>query len=315
MTSPGCGPHGEGELQGVRLVADGLVFPEGPVAMDDGTVLVVEMYAGRVSRITPSGAELVAETGGCPNGLAVGPDGALYVCNNDAMGADGGGRIERIDLRSGVVERLFSEVGGKPLGCPNDLVFDRAGGFWFTDFGRPSRRSTRYGGIYYVDALGEPHEVVHPVDNPNGIGLSPDGSTLYWAETETRRVVRRSVVAPGVLAPTTGDSALTVIVGHPTDESLLVAGLPGNRRLDSLAVDADGYVAVGTLLDSGITEVDPESGTTTLLRLPGWATDRLVTNICFGGPDLRTGYLTLSETGRLVACDWPRPGLELAFRA
>lgn len=315
MASGGAGPHEGGELQGVRLVAEGLVFPEGPVAMDDGSVLVVEMLAGRVSRVTPIGTELVAETGGGPNGLAIGPDGALYVCNNDAMGDDGGGRIERIDLGNGVVERLFSEVGGEPLGCPNDLVFDRAGGFWFTDFGRPTRRSGRYGGIYYVDAQGEPREVVHPVDNPNGIGLSPDGSTLYWAETETRRVVRRTVIAPGELAPTTGDSALTVVMGKPTDESLLLAGLPGNRRLDSLAVDADGYVAVGTLLDSGITEVDPESGATTLLRLPGWATDRLVTNICFGGPDLRTGYITLSETGRLLACDWPRPGLELAFRA
>jgi sugar lactone lactonase YvrE len=137
MTTGGRGPFEEGELQGVRLVAEGLVFPEGPVAMDDGTVLVVEMLAGRVSRITPSGTELVAETGGGPNGLA----------------------------------------------------------------------------------------------------------------------------------------------------------------------------------DSGISEIDPESGATTLLRLPPWAADRLVTNICFGGPDLRTGFMTLSETGRLVACDWPRPGLELAFRA
>jgi gluconolactonase len=231
------------------------------------------------------------------------------------MGVDGKGRIERIDLASGRVERIIDAVDGEPLGCPNDLVFDRSGGFWFTDFGRPGRRSVRSGGIYYVDPTGRPTEVVHPVDNPNGIGLSPDGTTLYWAETETRRVVRRTIVAPGVLAPTTGDSPLTVVSRQPTDETLLVAGMPGNRRLDSLGVDAAGHLAVGTLLDSGITEVDPATGATTLLRLPSWARDRLVTNICFGGPDLRTGFITLSETGRLVACDWPRPGLALAFHA
>jgi gluconolactonase len=106
-----------------------------------------------------------------------------------------------------------------------------------------------------------------------------------------------------------------VILGQPTDGGLLVAGLPGNRRLDSLAVDSLGHVAVGTLLDSGITDVDPSSGATTLLRLPAWAADRLVTNICFGGPDLSTAFITLSETGRLLACDWPRPGLRLAFGA
>jgi gluconolactonase len=273
------------------------------------------MFAGRITRITPSGTEMVAEPGGGPNGAAIGPDGALYVCNNDAMNPEGRGRIERIELASGRVERIIEEVSGEQLGCPNDLVFDHAGGFWFTDFGRARRRATQHGGIYYVDASGNPTEVVHPVDTPNGIGLSPDGSTLYWAETDSRRIVRRTVASPGVLARTTGDSSLTVVLGRPTDERLLVVGLRGNRRLDSLAVDAAGHVAVGTLLDSGITDVDPETGSTTLLRLPSWAADRLVTNICFGGVDLRTGFITLSETGRVVACDWPRPGLRLAFNA
>ncbi|MFI5042421.1 MAG: SMP-30/gluconolactonase/LRE family protein, partial [Acidimicrobiales bacterium] len=193
--------------------------------------------------------------------------------------------------------------------------FDRAGGDWFTDFGRAVGRSSLPGGIYYMDPSGQPVEVLYPVDHPNGIGLSPDGATLYWAETETRRVVRRSVPAPGVLAPTTGDSAMTVLRGHSLDTNVLVTGLPGNRRLDSLAVDAEGHIAVGTLLDSGITDIDPADGSSTLLRLPPWAADRLVTNICFGGPDLRTAFITLSETGRVVACDWPRPGLELAFGA
>jgi len=303
------------ELQGVRLLAEGLAFPEGPVALADGTVLVVELLAGRLSRVTPAGTEVVAEPGGGPNGAAIGPDGAVYVCNNGGMRNGGSGRIERVDLTTGIVERIIEEVEGEALRAPNDLVFDRFGGFWFTDFGRSTRRSSYSGAIYYVDARGRPAEVVRPVDHPNGIGLSPDGATLYWAETQTRRVVRRSISAPGVLAPTSGDSSVTVLRGQPLDERLLVTGLPGNRQLDSLAVDSGGHVVVGTLLDAGITDVDPTDGSSTLLRLPEWAADRLVTNICFGGPRMQTAFITLSETGRVVACDWARPGLELAFNA
>jgi hypothetical protein len=64
-------------------VAEGLLLPEGPVAMGDGSVLVTEVARGTVTRVSASGAvSVVAELGGGPNGLAIGPDGALYVCNN-----------------------------------------------------------------------------------------------------------------------------------------------------------------------------------------------------------------------------------------
>src|SRR3954466_14152053 len=64
-------------------VATGLQFPEGPVAMPDGTVLCVELKRGTVDRVHPDGTvEVVASPGGSPNGLAIGPDGAVYVCNS-----------------------------------------------------------------------------------------------------------------------------------------------------------------------------------------------------------------------------------------
>ncbi|HSZ74630.1 MAG TPA: hypothetical protein VK779_07415, partial [Rhizomicrobium sp.] len=64
-------------------LASGLGFPEGPVAMDDGSIILVEMGAGKITRIKKDGSRhTVAEPGGGPNGLAIGPDGALYVCNN-----------------------------------------------------------------------------------------------------------------------------------------------------------------------------------------------------------------------------------------
>src|ERR1044072_1380440 len=105
------------------IVADGLRFPEGQVAMADGSVLVVEIEAGRITRVRPDGAkETVAEPGGGPNGLAIGPDGKLYCCNNGGfeyvenngmLAPHGiandysGGRIERIDIATGAVEILY----------------------------------------------------------------------------------------------------------------------------------------------------------------------------------------------------------------
>src|SRR3546814_21083857 len=77
----------------LSTIATSLRFPEGPVAMPDGSVIVVEIAAGRITRVRPDGTkETVAEPGGGPNGLAIGPDGKRYCCNNGGFGwveADG----------------------------------------------------------------------------------------------------------------------------------------------------------------------------------------------------------------------------------
>ncbi len=73
-------------------------------------------------------------------------------------------------------------------------------------------------------------------------------------------------------------------------------------------------MCVGTLLDSGVTVVNPEDGTYEKYTLPPGLEDPAITNICFGGADLRTAYITCSVTGRLLSCRWPRPGLRLAFQ-
>src|SRR5215475_2316182 len=99
-----------------EVVAEGLQFPEGPIAVADGSVVLVEIKRGTLSRVTSDGRiEVVAELGGGPNGAAVGPDGAVYVCNNggfawadrdDGITAPHGvapdyvsGSIQRVDLR------------------------------------------------------------------------------------------------------------------------------------------------------------------------------------------------------------------------
>jgi gluconolactonase len=297
-------------------LASGLGFPEGPVWMPDGTVLVVEMKHGRITRVHPDGRkETAAEPGGSPNGLAIGPDGALYVCNSggwdyyeigdftipqtELPAHHSGGRIERIDLASGDVKVLYTECGGNALIGPNDLVFDAQGGMWFTDHGRHEGRVQHPGGVYYAQPDGSSiREVVFPSESPNGIGLSPDGKRLYVAETHTGRLKSYNVTGPGELERT--DAGAT---------GALVCGLPGMQLFDSLAVDGDGNIVVGTLVTGALTVISPAGEVLDQVLLG----DPMVTNVCFGGEDLRTAYATLSAVGRLVSFEWPRPGLKLNY--
>jgi gluconolactonase len=300
-------------------VTSGLKFPEGPVAMADGSVILVEMFGPRLTRVRPDGTkETVAEIPGGPNGAALGPDGGMYVCNNGGrftevdlggMTFPGpysddvyiGGRIQRVDLATGEVTDVLTEVDGVPLVAPNDIVFDAHGGFWFTDHGLSHGRIAKLTGVHYARADGSgAREVVFPAHEPNGIGLSPDGATLYWAETWTGRIMRRRVTAPGE-------------VEEPmmTDTWACLHGFPGMQLLDSLAVDSAGNVCVATLVNGGISVVSPDGDLVDFVATG----DMLTTNICFGGPDLTTAYITCSSSGRLLKTTWPRPGLALAHSA
>lgn len=296
-------------LQDVKILAEGLEFPEGPIYLSDGSVLVVEIVGGRLTRVMPDGSKLtIANTGDGPNGAAIGPDGNVYVCNNGGMTPDAShkGRVQKVDFSTGEVTDLYTECDGKPLTAPNDIVFDESGGFWFTDLGGNA--------IYYARPDGSFISSPLPlVDGPNGIGISPDGKTLYWSETHTRMVHRRKIVSPGVLDESPGHGVHAFFRNNACDEWSLVVGLPGAMGLDSLAVDNAGQVMVGTLIHSGITEVNPEDGSFILHKLPEAVADAAVTNICFGGEDMQTAYITLSLTGRLISCRFPRPGLKLTF--
>ena len=298
-------------------VASGLAFPEGPIAMPDGSVVLVEMFGPRLTRVHPDGkTETIAEIAGGPNGAAVGPGGLIYLCNNGgrytAVDVGGltipgpvtkanyiGGRIQTVDLATGEVTDLYTECDGRPFWSPNDLVFDAHGGFFFTDHGLTDdeARIHHLSGIYYAKADGSSiTEVVFPAHEPNGIGLSPDGSRLYWAETWHGRLMQRTVLGPGELAKPL-----------PVDTSQCLCGLPGLQLLDSLAVDSDGNVCVATIVNGGVSVVSPAGELVDFVATG----DVITTNICFGGDDLTTAYITLSSTGRLVKTTWPRPGAKL----
>ena len=304
----------------MRTVAEGLQFPEGPIAMPDGTVLLVEIARGTLTRVRPDGrCEVVAELGDGPNGAAIGPDGFCYVCNNGGFEwirapSTGNirplwqstdyvtGRIERVDLGTGKAERLYDSCEGNRLNGPNDIVFDRKGNMWFTDLGKRRPRDMDRGAVYWAKADGSDiREVVQPITTPNGIGLSPDEETLYVAETEGARLFAYAILGDGMVEKLpfpesdNGGRLLTCDGGH--------------RKFDSLAVEQNGRICVATLLTGGITVVGPDGGTDAFVT----TNDPYTTNICFGGPDLRTAYITLSWQGLLVECSWPRPGLALNF--
>ena len=303
-----------------KTICEDLQFPEGPISMPDGSVILVEIARGTLTRVLASGRrEVISDPGGGPNGAAIGPDGACYVCNNGGFDWEKDqktgrlrpitqakdyttGRVERVDLSTGKLERLYDRCGAQKLNGPNDIVFDKKGNMWFTDLGKTRSRDRDHGAVYWARPDGtEIIEVVQPITTPNGIGLSPDEKTLYVAETEGARLYSFRII---------GDGQVEKL---PFPESLnggkLITCDGGLRRFDSLALEANGNICVATLVTGGITVANPKGGTTEFIP----TNDPFTTNICFGGSKLGTGFITLSWQGLLVTTDWPRPGLPLNF--
>ncbi len=299
----------------VEIIATGLHFPEGPVELPDGTIAVVEIGSGRILRISGAGKHgVLAHTGGGPNGMALGPDGALYVCNNGGfswkqedewlrpvgLAPDySGGLVQRVDIATGEVTTLYDRCDGRRLSGPNDIVFDNHGGFYFTDTGRVLEFQRDHGGVFYARADGSLiKRVIFPLLTPNGVGLSPDLKTLYVAEMETARLWSYAIVEPGVVKKTPFPSQ---------SGGELVVGLGGFQRFDSLKVTASGNICVATLMTGCITVVSPQGELLDQVRMP----DIYPTNLGFAGQDLQDAIVTLSLTGQVGRLRWPEKGLRL----
>ncbi|MDO7843610.1 SMP-30/gluconolactonase/LRE family protein [Sphingomonas immobilis] len=289
-----------------RTLTEGLSFAEGPVATQDGKLLCVEVLAGRLTAISPDGeTRLVAQLGKGPNGAAIGLDGRCYVANNGglsradlaclAAGKDGdlatppAGCVQVVDLETGSFDTLYDRCKDVPLIAPNDLVFDRAGGFYFTDYGNLRQATPARGRIYYANPDGSSvRDLGHDLERPNGVGLSPDGKILYVSETSTGMLWGFPVAAPGIL----GDRALIF-----QDASL---------AMDSLAVQADGRICVACPHNDLVVRVSP-SGEDERFTTPAQGPS----NICFGGADMRTAYVTCLQAGVVLIAEWDTPGLRL----
>jgi gluconolactonase len=302
-----------------EVLAEALGFPEGPAFLEDGSVLAVDIEGGRVVRVADGVVTVVANPGGGPNGLALATRDTAVIANNGGFlwttvkdvrvpidhashtnepPGFSGGWIERLDLSTGLMTRLYKQYEGRPLRGPNDLLFDAAGGLWFTDHGKGRLDSVDRGALYYAPPGGqELTRVGFPLLGPNGVGLSPGGDVVYVAETHTGRLWAWDLLGPGEVNPATGSLA----VRH--GGRCVVAT---RYSFDSLAVEEDGRIAIGAIGD-GIVVVTPDGAELDVHPIPGDVT----TNIAFGGPDMKTAVITLSRSGRLVRCRWPRRGLPL----
>ena len=300
-----------------EVLAEGQGFTEGPVVCADGTVYAVDIDGARILHVTDGVTTVVATPGGGPNGLALETPTTAIVANNGGFRwgelgpgmrfpvdwethsnePDGfaGGWIERVDLSSGDVTVLHRTCEGRPFRGPNDLVFDQAGGLWFTDHGKMRHDDVDRCGLYYVPPDGSTvRQVAYPLLGPNGVGLSPDGRRVYAAETHTGRLWAWDLAGPGEVVPVAGSLA--------PGGGVCVVATP--FAFDSLAVEEDGRVVIGALPD-GLVAVTPDGAEVDVYPVPGDAT----TNIAFGGADGRRAVVTLSLTGRIVETSWPRPGL------
>jgi gluconolactonase len=303
-------------MSDIRILASGLGFPEGPVAMADGSIILTEINGGWVTRVDADGkVTRLGKPGGGPNGLARAPDGSLILCNNggskylpDSFMGQGPsddyeyGSVERVDPQTGARRLLYKEANGHKLSAPNDLVFDRHGGFYFTDLGKRYHTSRDYGGLYYAMPDGSSvKEIAYPILSSNGVGLSPDESVVYVADTESARLWAFDIESPGVLKKQSFPSP---------HGGRYLGSAPGFSRFDSLAVTASGNICVATLVTGKITVFAPDGRILDQVAMP----DTHPTNICFGGPDMRTATITLSGEGKLGQMRWPEPGLKLNFQ-
>ncbi|MEO1595902.1 MAG: SMP-30/gluconolactonase/LRE family protein [Pseudomonadota bacterium] len=334
----------------IEVLASGLGYPEGPVHCSDGSILFVELKSQCLSRLPVGGGlpEKVVDVPGSPNGLAAGPDGDLYIANSGGfswipivlpstqalwIGGDqppnyAGGKLQRFNPKTSAVTDLYTSCDKKsgwpamgawkppfPLRGPDDLVVDAQGGVWFSDFGKQRPTDKDVTGIYYAAADGSRiTQMAYPVNSSNGIALSKDGSKLFVALTYERRIIYFELSGPG---------KIDYNKANVTDGSyLLTADLPGQAMPDSIAVDSDDNVYVATMLpdganpmsNGGISVVSPKGGVEFVeIKMPDGSFSPMPSNICFGGPDLKTAYITCGASGTLISMPSAIAGLPLNF--
>lgn len=186
-----------------ELRVSGLGFPEGPVVLPDGRIAFVDLRHQSVRTHDGQTTTVLANVPGSPNGMRLGPDGALYIANNGGIAPETlevlwradpeiTGRIQRLTLTGEMTDYAVGLPGPAPR-RPNDLNFDEDGGLLFTDPTNwevlPDERAYQVGHVCRVGSDGGVVVLAEVPGFPNGLGLGPDGA-LYVAQSIYQRILR-----------------------------------------------------------------------------------------------------------------------------
>jgi sugar lactone lactonase YvrE len=279
-------------MRDLEIHADGLGFLEGPVCLPDGSVAFVDLLHQKVRAWSYGRVREICAVPGSPNGMRLGPDGALYVANNGGLSPDRSGtlrfpspqitgRIQKIGA-DGVVSDVATELPGMKPWRPNDLVFSPRGDIVFTDpqnweaLSDPATRPNYHGGQLVLSTLeGRTRQLAELTGFPNGLAFHPDGSLIVGLTVE-RRLLRFPWLGDAV-----GEGSQWCAFGEGfapdgmafDGDRLFVSGSSGDRIA---VVDADG--AIKEVIDTGPGS-DP-------------------TNLCIDGDRI---WVTLGLPGRLVS--------------
>jgi gluconolactonase len=249
-------------------LATGFVFTEGPLWHPDGFYYFVDVRKSMFYRLTPGGKpEVLRENTGEGNGTTFDLQGRLIMC-------EGGNRRVTRTGADGKLEVLCDRYEGKRLNRPNDVVCRSDGSIYFTDPGLRvplTERELPYAAIYRIDPSGAV-SMLADFEYPNGLTFSPDERTLYVANTRWAQYIHALEIG--------ADGAMVrrrIFADMSSDET---DGVP-----DGMKVDVQGRVyCTGP---GGTWVFAPDGSRLGIIRTP-----EVPANLAFGGPDLRTLFLT-----------------------
>jgi gluconolactonase len=273
-------------------IATTVAFTEGPVVDRDGNVYFTELVFQRIMKLTPKGVLTVfREQSNNANGMLIDPQGRLVACegaDSQRMGVvqKFKPQVTRTDVKTGQIEVLADNYQGKPFVGPNDVTIDSKGRLYFTDL--------TGGAVYRLDGPGQIARILATPDiqRPNGIQISPDDGTLYLIEANQAQGGARMIRAYDLRAD-----------GTVANMRVHYNFYPG-RSGDGMSIDSQGnlYVSAGMGQLRGSSEtLDTKTGVYiispkgTLLKFIPIAED-YITNNAFGGPDMKTLYVTAGKT-------------------
>jgi len=304
-------------VQGERVeAATELVFTEGPAYHADGSVFFTDIANNRIMRLNAGAenADVFLRPSGRANGLMFDRNGDLIACEGNERGGLGGRRLVRIDVNTKVRTVIADRFEGKRFNSPNDLCIDDQGRIYFTDpYYGPDRDQLELDveGVYRVDADGKNLvRVLGPdsIARPNGIAISKNQRTLFVVDNHPIKPVRK-------------------LLAFELDADGLATGkhrefhdFGKGRGGDGMCIDSQDniYVTAGANRHYTNQNLDNPAGVyifskggAFLGRIP--IPEDMVTNCCFGGPDLRTLYVTAGKTLWEIQCKvpgrviWPQP--------